>query len=67
MMVRSIKTQLADCEAAKYTCFTKEQYEELTERVEDLSDMLFVQLKKLYEDLDTTLSWDTGWLEGEIF
>ena len=67
VMVWLIKTRLADCKAAMYTFFTGEQYEELTERVEELSDMLYIQLYELYNKLNKTLSWDTGRQEKEIF
>ena len=35
--------------------------------VEELSDMMFVQLKELRDNLQKTLSWDTGWLQEELY
>ena len=40
---------------------SKEHLEELTVGVEELSDMMFVQLRELRDNLQKTLSWDTGW------
>ena len=45
---------------------SKEQYEELMEGVEAVSELLFVQLKEVRTNLEKTLSWDTDRLQGEL-
>ena len=54
-VVRSIEARLEGCKAAMQTALSKEQHEELTEEVEAVSELLFVQLGKLRTNLEKTL------------
>ena len=67
VMVWSIRTQLVEYKEAMQTQLSEEQYKELTKGVEQVSDMLYVQLRELRNNLQKTLSWDTDWLEEELY
>ena len=67
VMVWSIRTQLGEYKAAMQTQLSEEQYKELTKGVEQFSDMLYVHLRQLRNNLQKTLSWDTDWLEEELY
>ena len=53
-MVRSIENQLAEYKAAVQRALSKEQYKEFTEGVEELSELLFVQLREVCTNLEKT-------------
>ena len=62
---RLIEIQLVQCKTAVQTALSKEQYEEWTEGVEELSEN-FMQLRELRTNLEKMLPWDTDKLQGHL-
>ena len=56
---------MEEYKAAMQTALSKEQYKELKEGVEELSDLLFVRLREVCTNLEKALPQDVDRLRGE--